>query len=253
MKKLLYLMLILSFCPLALADDATKAAPSPGSTKVTAPNTALIAFFKHLQSGQKQTVVTYGTSVTKYGYWVTAMQQWFDQKYPGLVTVVNSGGPGQNSDWGLKELQPQVLDHYPDLVFIEFAANDAHVRFKLTVEHAKDNLDKIVTAIQQQNPQVAIVLQTMNVFWDAPKGFTTAATSRPQLNAFYDNYRNYATEHKLVLVDNYVKWEEMKEKDYANFQVMLPDGTHPNKNGSLAVNWPNIQALLEAAQKAATP
>ncbi len=252
MKKLFYVALVLSFCRFVLADDATNAAPVPAQPAVAAPTPELTAFFKKLQSGQKQTVVAFGTSVTKYGYWVTAMQQWFDQKYPGLVTVINSGGPGQNSDWGLAQVKPLVLDHHPDLVFIEFATNDAHVRFKLTVEHAKDNLDKIVTAIQQQNPQVALVLQTMNTFWDAPKGFPTAATSRPQLNAFYDNYRNYAREHNLALVDNYVKWEEMKEKDYANFQIMLPDGTHPNKNGSLAVNWPNIQELLEAAQKASS-
>ena len=206
---------------------------------------ALIHYFQDLKAGKKETVVAYGTSVTKYGYWVTAMQQWFDDKYPGQVTVINSGGPGQNSTWGAAQLQTQVLDHHPDLVFVEFGANDAHTRFKMPVEQGKTNLDQIVTGIRRQNPQAAIVLQTMNCFWDAPKGFKTADTDRPELERFYDNYRSYAREHELPLIEGDAAWRKLKESDYAKFQSFLPDGTHPDKAGSLEVTWPLIKALLE--------
>ncbi len=208
-------------------------------------------FFKHLQAGQKQTVVAYGTSVTKYGYWVQAMQDWFNQQYPGLVTVINNGGPGQNSDWGVEHLQEMVLKLHPDLVTIEFATNDAHERFKMPLEKSRNNLDKIVTAIHSANPQTAIVLQTMNVFWDNPKAFARADSGRPQLHAFYDGYRTYAKEHGLPIVDNEPGWQKVKDTDPATFHLELPDGTHPNKNGSLQVNWPNVKAVLEQGQKEA--
>ena len=209
----------------------------------------LATFFQHLQAGQKQTVVGFGTSVTKYGYWMTAMQEWFNQQYPGLVTVINNGGPGQNSDWGVAHVQDMVLDLHPDLVIIEFATNDAHERFKFTLERSHDNLDKIVTTIQKASPQTAIILQTMNVFWNADKGFTTAESSRPQLHQFYEGYRVYAKEHGLLLVDNEPGWQKMKDTNAAKFHQYLPDGTHPNKFGSLEVNWPNVKAVLEQGQK----
>src|SRR5690349_11253996 len=75
--------------------------------------------FRSLAAGKKQTVVVYGTSLTHGGAWANATKQWFDQTYPGQVTFINSGGPGQNSDWGLANLKAKVLDHHPDLVFVE--------------------------------------------------------------------------------------------------------------------------------------
>ena len=215
----------------------------------TPSDPALAAFFGKLRAGGKQTVVAYGTSVTKDGAWVKLMEDWFAQKFPGQVTVINSGGRGQNSVWGIANVEPQVLVHKPDLVFIEFATNDAHERFKLTVAECRKNLDGIIAAIRSKNPDTAIVLQTMNVFWDAPNGFKAGDTSRPHLNDYNDNYRAAARELSLPLVDNYPVWLKIKQTDLARLQTLIPDGTHPNKNGSLEVNWPNVRAMLEAANR----
>jgi lysophospholipase L1-like esterase len=239
-KILLLLLVMAALLPLPERAWAESGAPA---------NQNLEKFFRNLQTGKQQTVVAYGTSVTKYGYWVTAMQEWFEKEYPGKVTVINSGGPGQNSNWGLAAVQAQVLDHHPDLVLIEFAINDAHVRFKIPVEQAKSNLEKMIASIRAQNPQTAIVLQTMNALWDNEKGFGKGDSDRPKLNDFNENYRKVAAEQSLPLVDNYPMWLEMKQKDYARFQSVVPDGTHPNKFGSLAVTWPNLQQVLELARK----
>ncbi len=212
-------------------------------------NPAVATFFQRLRAGDKLTIVTYGTSVTKYGAWVDMMQKWFDAKYPSQVTIINSGGPGQNSTWGLASVQAQVLDHKPDLVFIEFAANDAHERFKLPVETARQNLEKIITAIHQQNPNAAIVLQTMNTFWDCPKGFPTADTSRSHMEEYNENYRACAREDKLPLIDNYPDWLKFKKEHYDQFQVFLPDGTHPNKDGVRTVMWPNLEKFLDQSSR----
>ncbi|CAN5341269.1 hypothetical protein BH09VER1_BH09VER1_27510 [soil metagenome] len=211
------------------------------------PNVA--DFFKRLRAGDKLTVVAYGTSVTKYGAWVDLVQKWFDAKYPGQVTVVNSGGPGQNSTWGLASIQAEVLDHKPDWVFIEFAANDAHERFKLPVETARQNLDKMIGVIRQQNPRAVIVLQTMNAFWDCPKGFTTADTSRSRMEEYNENYRACAREDKLPIIDNYPDWVKFKKEHYDQFQVFLPDGTHPNKDGVRTVMWPNMEKFFDQASQ----
>ena len=219
----------------------------PQLASAESPNAALANFSKRLHAGEKLTVVTYGTSVTEYGPWVALAQKWFDEKFPGQVTIVNTTGHGQNSTWGAAQIKPQVLDHNPDLVFIEFAANDAHTRFNLPVETARKNLDSIVAAIQGQNPNVAIVLQTMNAFWDCsnPGGFAAADSSRPKLEEYNDNYRACAKERGFALIDNYPDWVRFKKEHYDQFQIFLPDGTHPNKDGIRTVMWPNVERFLE--------
>lgn len=208
--------------------------------------------FRNLADGKKQTVVVYGTSLTAGGAWADATRQWFDAAYPGLVTFINSGGPGQNSDWGLQNLKAKVLDHHPDLVFIEFSYNDAHEKFKMPVEKGAANLDQIVQAILKGNPEATLVLQTMNVGWDTPNA-NKSLSIRPQLEEFNNNYRAYAAKHSLPLLDHYVAWLKLKESDPATYQKYIPDGTHPGKEGSLAVTWPTIKDWLQKSSGKTEP
>ena len=221
---------LLSLSPAFAAD-----APKP------AENTA--NFFKRLDAGEHLTVVVYGTSLTAGGAWSGAMKQWFDAKSPGKIKFVNSGGPGQNSDWGLQNLKAKVLDLKPDLVLIEFSYNDAHDKFNMPVTRGAENLDKIVTGIRKENPQAAVVLQIMNANWDAnEKG---SSLHRPQLLEFNENYRKYAKANGYPLLDHYPVWDKLKAEDRKIFEKYVPDGTHPTKEGSLAVTWPTIKAWLE--------
>lgn len=202
------------------------------------------AIFTNLQAGKKQTVVVYGTSLTVGGAWAVATKQWFDGHYPGLVTFVNSGGSGQNSDWGVANLPTKVLALHPDLVFIEFSYNDAHEKFKMPIEKGAKNLAVIIQGIHAQNPEATIVLQVMNAGWDAPNG-NRSVSARPDLDQFNENYRQYAAAHHLPLLDHYPNWLKLKETQPEKFHQLVPDGTHPSKEGSLEVTWPTIKAWLE--------
>jgi len=201
------------------------------------------AFFQELKRGGHQTVVFYGTSLTHSGSWTRATGEWFAAKYPGQVTCVNSGGPGQMSDWGLEHLTEKVLAHKPDLVFIEFSYNDAHTKFHLPVERGYRNLDEMVSRIREKNPQCVVVLQIMNPPWDAPG--KTSATDRPRLEEFNDNYRRYAREKQLPLMDHYQIWKKLEETDPEKFKKSIPDGSHPTGEAGVAVVWPTIQRWLE--------
>lgn len=207
-------------------------------------------FFQNLRAGLSQTVVVYGTSLTAGGAWVTALRHWLDEQYPQQVKFVNSGGPGENSDWGITNLAAKVLVHRPDLVFIEFSYNDAHEKFQMPLARGATNLAAIVRVLREQNPQLAIVLQTMNVGWDAPNG-NRSLSIRPQLVAFNENYRRCARADRLPLLDHYQNWLTLKQEAPDQFQAFIPDGTHPTDAGSLAVTWPVIRTFLEQAQQAA--
>ena len=222
----------------AMLSTATAAEPLP------------TVVFRNLDAGKKQTVVVYGTSLTAGGAWAGAVQKWFEKQYPGLVNFINSGGPGQNSDWGKANLKAKVLDHRPDLVLLEFSYNDAHEKFKMPVERGAGNLDAMVRAIRDQNAEAAIVLQTMNAPWDAPTG-KRPASSRPQLEAFNDNYRRYAQAHHLPLLDHYSSYKRLLDTEPDKYHRWLPDGSHPKAEASLAITWPAIRDFLEKARAAA--
>lgn len=223
---------------------------SVASLMVASGAQAASPIFENLQAGKRQTVVLYGTSLSSSGEWAKAVKSWFDVTYPGLVNVVNSAGPGQNSDWGLKHLNARLLNHNPDLVFLEFSYNDASEKFQLPLERGMQNLDAMVKAIEGVRPRVTIVLQVMNIGWDAPNGNRSQST-RPQLEAFNDNYRTYARLHSLMLLDHYPNWRKLKETEPQVFQSYVPDGTHPNATGSLKVTWPVVKGWLESQRKRA--
>jgi lysophospholipase L1-like esterase len=209
----------------------------------------MAAFFQNLRAGRNQTVIVYGTSLTAGGAWAIALREWFDEHFPKQVKFVNSGGPGENSDWGVQNLPDRVLAHRPDLVFIEFSYNDAHAKFAMPLERGAKNLDTMVQALREKNSHVAIVLQTMNVGWDAPNS-NRSLSSRPQLESFNENYRRYAREQRLPLLDHYQSWMKLKQENPAQFQAFIPDGSHPTKEGNLTVAWPAIRAFLEQARRA---
>ncbi|MFA6287218.1 MAG: SGNH/GDSL hydrolase family protein [Opitutaceae bacterium] len=221
----------------------------PTLTSASTPPSST-AMFRNLEAGKTQTVVVYGTSLTHGGQWTVATKKWFDEQYPGKVKFINSGGPGQNSDWGLKNLKSKVLDLHPDLVFVEFSYNDAHEKFKMPVERGASNLARIVEGIRAQNPGTVIVLQIMNVGWDAPNG-NRSLSVRPDLEQYNDNYRKFAREQGLPLLDHSVEWKKLKATDLGKFKWYIPDGTHPSPEGSLAVTWPTVKTWLETARASA--
>jgi lysophospholipase L1-like esterase len=206
--------------------------------------------FTSLKANQKQTVVVYGTSLTAAAAWPEALKEYFDRLYPGLVTFINSAQSGQHSHWGLAQLPERVLSHHPDLILLEFSVNDAATKHAISVEQSEGNLDSMVKSLRQQNPQMDIILQTMNTFWDVPNDpqGKQAASDRPQLELYNDVYRQYAHEHDLPLLDHYPHWLALQREDREKFQKWLPDGSHPIPEASLAVTWTAIETLLEKAR-----
>ncbi len=197
-----------------------------------------------LKKNQPQCIVLYGCSLTEHGAWTKALEEWFNHRYPGLCHIHNTAGSGQNSDWALEHLATRVLKHAPDLIFIEFAYNDAHLKFELSPEEAKHNLNTIIETLKTQNPDITIVLQTMNVGWDAPNG-NGSRSVRPHLARYYDVYRQCAQQHELCLLDHATRWQDLYESDLARFQACIPDGSHPSSEASLEYTWPLIRSWLE--------
>ena len=191
---------------------------------------------RNLDSGLTQTIVTYGTSLTEYGAWVDRLRDSLYLRYSNLATVINSGGSGMWSEWGVDNLQSKVLNYNPDAVFIEFSMNDAVDRFDCSTELSRSNLEDMINRILKQNPFCEIILQTMNA---AP-----LSSSRPNLEDYYQVYRDVASEEKHILIDHYPNWINLYETNAALFNAYIPDGVHPNATGHSDITMPEISKVL---------
>ena len=135
----------LAVCLLLLARSLPAAVPTSPAPGAVSP----AAFVQALAAGQPQTVVTYGTSLTAGGAWVAQLKQALDQRFPRLVTVINSGQGGMWSKWGVDNLDARVISKKPDAVFIEFAINDAFLKYETHPADARKNLETMIDRAAQ--------------------------------------------------------------------------------------------------------
>lgn len=207
----------------------------------TAEGDSKTRLVQNLEAGKKQTLVTFGTSLTAAGAWVDQLRAVLDQHFPGRATVINGAQGGANSDWGCAALEEKVLTHKPDTVLIEFSVNDAVAKRKTSVGHARENLENMIERILAANPDCEIILQIMN----PPVGH--GKTARPDLAAYDQMYRDVAAARRLRLIDHGPAWQELLKNDPRTFQLCSPDTIHPLRSGSLKVSTPVVLAALGLA------
>jgi len=200
---------------------------------------------QNLESGKRQVIVAYGTSLTAGGAWVKQLGDTLNQQYPGLATVVNSGGSGMWSKWGVEQFDTRVLEKKPDALFIEFSINDSVARFSCSVEMARSNLENMVDRALKSNPKCAIILMTMTPGDKFPEGHPS---HRKNIEAYYEMYRAVAKQRGFLLIDHYAKWQALQAKDRKLFDEYVPDSVHPTAAGCSNVVTPAILDALGIRQ-----
>lgn len=202
------------------------------------------AFVSALDAGKKQTLVVYGTSLTAGGAWVKLLQEKFNEKYPGLLTIINGAQSGMNSSWGAQNVEARVVAKKPDAVLIEFGMNDAVQRFNLSKDDCRANVTKILDTIQKGLPQCEMILMTMNSV-----AGENGAKRGGQLPDFYQIYRDIAKERKLLLIDHYVNWKAIQDKSPKNFDTLVTDGVHPTAAACKQVILPEFERVFNLSSK----
>jgi acyl-CoA thioesterase-1 len=141
--------------------------------------------------------------------------------------VVNAGVSGDTSAGGLSRLDWSLAGDVQVLV-IELGGNDG-LR-GLPVAGLKQNLNEIITRARARG--ISVVLTGM----EAPPNFGPAYTSE-----FREVYRELAREHDVTFVPFYLE-------GVAGIPGLnLPDGIHPNEEGSRIVEktvWSALEPLL---------
>lgn len=194
-----------------------------------------------LANGESVKFVVYGTSLSANGAWVSQVREILAERYPGRAEWINESGSGKNSDWGLANVDSHVVQHQPDVVFLEFAINDAVARFSCSVEQAEQNLRTIIDKVRDSNRHVQIILQTTNPVFDRPVGHDG---HRKDLAEYYAMVRRVAKDEFLRVADQEKVWKQILHEGQSRFRALVPDGLHPNSAGNEQVVTPTILGVL---------
>ncbi len=214
------------------------------STALAADPPATPRFIAALRAGRAQHIVIYGTSLSKGGAWVPQLQQTLDARFPGLVKLTNSARGGQHSGWGAAHVDSAVVALKPDVVFIEFAINDAVTRFDLSLDTIRRNVDTILDRIATL-PTCEVILQIMNPAFGKAEG---DSAHRRQQDAYQQIYRDAASRRGLLLVDHAAAWNRLLAAEgEAAVKKLSPDGVHPNVEGWRRIVTPPLHRALDIA------
>ena len=141
-------------------------------------------------------------------------------KYPfTVVNIINTSIGGENSESGQKRFESQVLNHTPDVVFIDYALNDRG----LGLIRAKIAWEKMIRAALDKNIKVILLTPSPDQTVDIKNDQTILdqhARQIIQLSKYFN----------VGLIDTYAIFKNATKQGVALVDLMS-QVNHPNANG----------------------
>lgn len=190
-----------------------------------------------LAAGAEQTplkIVAFGTSLTAGGRWTQDLQATLAQCLRRPVSVGTVAISGATSDWGMSAIN-QVISPAPDIVLVEFTANDAAVHRVISLSRSRRNLERMVDALRARLPGVRILVMAMNPIHGL------RGLMRPFLDIYVEAHREVMHAKGLEFVDHRPAWWGFSEEQRA---AAIPDGAHPLPEAAAAVIVPALVARI---------
>lgn len=217
---------------------------SIGNLTVPASGTRKYKMIPDLAAGYNLKVMSIGTSLTDLPFGMSWPSQLYNElfpKYQGHEILSNRAISGSNSRSGVANIESWVAQDNPDVVFIEYGINDAVASDNISITEVNSNLNFICSKILANNPNADIIFQTMN----NPIGSTL--TDRPNIELYYQAYRDFANLNGYMIVDNYPLWKNLYNTNPSLWSTYVSDNIHPDDAGRKAVMLNNLITTLESA------
>jgi lysophospholipase L1-like esterase len=226
----LVLCTVATFASAASPDDIPLA-PAVEST----PRAGLPNFYAKLEAGQEVRIGYLGGSITAQEGWRPKTLAYFQKTFPkAKLSQINAAIGGTGSDLGVFRLKQDVLDHKPDLLFVEFAVNDGGA----APQQIYNCMEGIVRQTWKTLPDCDICFVYTLVANMAPTlqedKFPRAASAMEKVAEHYGipsihmglEVARMAKQGKLILKGTLPKTEE--EKRVAGDKIVFsPDNVHP--------------------------
>ena len=225
------LILLASIPAFAASPDDIPLAPAVEcTTRSGLPN-----LFAKLEAGKEVRIAYLGGSITAQEGWRPKTLAWFQKQYPkAKLSQINAAIGGTGSDLGVFRLKQDVLDHKPDLLFVEFAVNDGGA----APQQIYQCMEGIVRQTWKTLPDCDICYVYTLVAGMAPTlqegKFPRAASAMEKVAAHYGipsihlglEVARMAKEGRLIFQGNLPKTAAEKEA-LGDKIVFSPDNVHP--------------------------
>ena len=207
---------------------------------------ATLAFGVDGEEKQRGNIVVFGDSTTARRKGVGEVyEQRLAKALPG-IRIVNAGVPGDTTERARTRFERDVLARRPDLVVIQFGANDSAVDVwkgatepRVARKRYEENLRHFVTELQKRKRQVVLMTPGMFRWTDKLRemyGKPPYDAARPDgfcvtLKEYATLVRELAKELQVPLVDVYREQEEYEHVPGQSVNALFLDGMHPNDKG----------------------
>ncbi|MFT3822815.1 MAG: GDSL-type esterase/lipase family protein [Chitinophagaceae bacterium] len=186
-------------------------------------------FFAKIKEGKPVKIAFLGGSITRAGGgYRDQVMQWFKKQYPSnRFEEIMAAVSGTGSDFGACRVQQHVIDHKPDLVFVEFAVNDNRWR----MQFVRETMEGIVRQVWKANANTEIcfiyTFSAENLPQLQKNIFPASVSAMETLAAYY----NIPSIHMgLAAVDEITKGKLLisgKRDEQTAVPLFSIDGVHP--------------------------
>ncbi len=186
----------------------------------------LASAFEKAEAGEDLTVCYIGGSITAgggadpNGNWISGVTDWLADRFPNSkVTGINAGIGGTGSQLGILRLQKHVLNYDPDIVFVEFSANDG------ADESFRESFEALIRNCLEYDEDTAVVI-TLVANSNKDKGL-----AGPRKNHF-----EFAEYYDLPIVDIHLGVHVGIDAGAFDFSDFTHDGAHPTTWGHMVMS-----------------
>lgn len=199
----------------------------------------------------KEVIVAIGDSITQadthwtvnghkntiQGGWVTRLENFLDENFPGEYKVINKGINGDTALGVLRRLDRDVIFLQPDTVIIAIGTNDIFARLSADLSSTPDSYQTTMARIFNQlqlnlrDTPIFVIGMTTSLRKYAHMRFGNFLPQQDVVQAVFDDYNNtlrvLTKDYKSFYVDLPSKWPGDIEESWK----FCADGIHPNDAG----------------------
>jgi lysophospholipase L1-like esterase len=236
------------------AVDSASAADTPAAEKVIVVPQSIGRSLEKLRKEKNLKIAYFGGSISSgrsvADSWRARTTAWFRKRAPeAKITEVDATAEG-GSEYGAFRIRKDLIETDPDLVFIEFAVDDAGRDEQRTLR----SFEGIVRHFWTVNPWAEIVIVHTTTKQLAPGYEAGAGPKTGAVPKAVGLHKSIAKHYGIPEIDLGLALVDETKTGKNTWESLTTDGVHPNAAGS-AVCFRAIEAFLEAhaGEKAAEP
>ena len=156
------------------------------------------------------------------------------EHYPyAVINAITTAIGGENSISGAGRFEKEVLNHCPDVLFIDYALNDRGIGIEASEKAWRNMIEKSLSL------GIKVILLTPTPDWSE-----SILDPQAPLAEYSEMIRKLATEYKIGLVDSYALFKEKVQKG-EELKDYMSQANHLNEKGHVLVAKSIMEWFLE--------